>query len=383
MLFVALFLSTVHFLGAVLVSFFKDHLGTTFLICSGVLAFLALGIAMLPVCFQALVVGTLFCLYWWRWPNRPRLFLASSALAIVLIYAGASWHALGFVHDVQRQFPMQSMADRVPQPKSHHRRHSNNVNESWQRFEATLGDSLEDENRRYYSRTNLLQQLHEKTTSNFVNSPGFGVVRMPQPVYVTRYYDHEFADTNAPVAQPDASATIPLSTEELERPTILLQSAMERPFRQGDELSSLRTLHLRALENFVNYKGFGYVKDRKHVAGFRPHEFISMPVDTDVRVARLDLVSLPMHDRPIAYVSKELPRMKELKRAPTRNLTDFEARGLDSLEAGEDIFVRKTDSGISMLGAIRSVAQCVKCHGGERGDLLGAFSYSLTRISEP
>jgi mono/diheme cytochrome c family protein len=30
-----------------------------------------------------------------------------------------------------------------------------------------------------------------------------------------------------------------------------------------------------------------------------------------------------------------------------------------------------------MLGAVRSTRQCVACHGGDRGDLLGAFSYAL------
>ena len=43
------------------------------------------------------------------------------------------------------------------------------------------------------------------------------------------------------------------------------------------------------------------------------------------------------------------------------------------------MFVRETSEGVRMLGAIRSVEQCMKCHGGERGDLLGAFSYSLVR----
>jgi hypothetical protein len=32
-----------------------------------------------------------------------------------------------------------------------------------------------------------------------------------------------------------------------------------------------------------------------------------------------------------------------------------------------------------MLGAIRSTRQCLSCHGGNRGDLLGAFSYVFTR----
>ena len=33
-----------------------------------------------------------------------------------------------------------------------------------------------------------------------------------------------------------------------------------------------------------------------------------------------------------------------------------------------------------MLGAIRSAKQCVQCHGGQRGDLLGAFSYTLVGV---
>ncbi|MSQ95275.1 MAG: hypothetical protein EXR98_12060 [Gemmataceae bacterium] len=74
--------------------------------------------------------------------------------------------------------------------------------------------------------------------------------------------------------------------------------------------------------------------------------------------------------------------MIDLKGAPTRSLSDFEAKGLEAIQNGEDLFVRETPQGMLMLGAIRSVAQCVKCHGGERGDLLGAISYSLQRTAE-
>ena len=35
--------------------------------------------------------------------------------------------------------------------------------------------------------------------------------------------------------------------------------------------------------------------------------------------------------------------------------------------------------GVRMVGAIRSTTQCVSCHDCERGDLLGAFSYTLKR----
>ena len=47
--------------------------------------------------------------------------------------------------------------------------------------------------------------------------------------------------------------------------------------------------------------------------------------------------------------------------------------------SGRQLYLRKAQGTILLLGAIRSADQCVKCHGGERGDLLGAFSYRLAR----
>jgi hypothetical protein len=81
----------------------------------------------------------------------------------------------------------------------------------------------------------------------------------------------------------------------------------------------------------------------------------------------------------VAYLSDNLPRMDELREAATRPLDVFETAGLASLRGGEDLFVRESADGLRMLGAVRSLKQCVNCHGGERGDLLGAFSYTLRR----
>ena len=51
----------------------------------------------------------------------------------------------------------------------------------------------------------------------------------------------------------------------------------------------------------------------------------------------------------------------------------LEADGLDALRKGDELFVRDH----RMLGAVRATKQCLECHGGNRGDLLGAFSYTL------
>src|SRR5262249_24914209 len=92
----------------------------------------------------------------------------------------------------------------------------------------------------------------------------------------------------------------------------------------------------------------------------------------------LDLLGIVVHADPVVYVTDNLPRMDELRGAPTRPLDDFEQAGLKALRAGDDLFIRDRVEGRRVLGAIRSAEQCVDCHGGERGYLLGAFSYTLT-----
>src|SRR5262249_42135855 len=131
-----------------------------------------------------------------------------------------------------------------------------------------------------------------------------------------------------------------------------------------------------------NPYGFGWIVDRQKVAGFRAHRFGMVPQATHWKVQAVELVGILMHERPVVYMSDELPRMDKLVKAPTRLLNTFELRGLEKLQQGDDMFIREIGERLYMLGAVRSVEQCIKCHSGERGDLLGAFSYSLTRASE-
>ncbi len=55
---------------------------------------------------------------------------------------------------------------------------------------------------------------------------------------------------------------------------------------------------------------------------------------------------------------------------------------LEKLRGGEDLVVAEAGVNLRMLGAIRSARLCVDCHGGKRGDLFGAFSYSLVGRSK-
>jgi hypothetical protein len=219
---------------------------------------------------------------------------------------------------------------------------------------------------------------------HFIDNPGFGNARM-----VRRPDDWVLASPlgqKPPPLQPGPRVTSTWSPGELERPP-----ASDIPF--------LGSIYEDSVSDFVFAAGFGYVKDRRHVAGFLPHQFREVPSLTAGterqnnielssgianaahrwKVRTLDLVGLLLHDAPVVYVSNELPRMDKLRGAPTRPLDKFETLGLSVLHRGEDLFTSRDGKNLRMLGAIYSTRQCVTCHGCERGDLLGAFSYTLER----
>ena len=207
-----------------------------------------------------------------------------------------------------------------------------------------------------------LTLLHEHAVSLFINSPGFGVLRMIRPSEhgVTANLRRE------PVPlQPGSRFTSVWSPGEL-------KSVAPR-----DETSLSQMLD-DSIVDFANPRGFGYFKDRQHVAGFESHRFSQVPKPANRwEVRALELVGLLLHDEPEVYVSDHLPQMNKVHDVPTRPLDRFERYGLDALRRGEDLFITQEDEGIRMLGAVRSVKQCVDCHGGNRGDLLGAFTYNL------
>ena len=95
------------------------------------------------------------------------------------------------------------------------------------------------------------------------------------------------------------------------------------------------------------------------------------------QLVRLELVSLLKHETPVAYVSKHLPQMDELRDAPTRPLDDFERHALDRLRSDEDLVIDDAPNRIRMVGSLRAGKDCMECHSVRRGELLGAFSYEL------
>ncbi len=263
---------------------------------------------------------------------------------------------------------------------------------------------------RWRSRSQALQIIHSSYVEQFIDSPGFGLVRGMWLVEPERFADAtepkvfrlppgEFFDPEGSPSDASAIDSVPPSAA----PLVVTPLAARQ----------LESLHEVGVFDFINRRGWGYVEDRDHVAGFQPHQFRTPPVvparesvstspedvferrsmletfdretdshntDQNWQVRKLQLVSLLKYDEPSVYVTNELPRMDRLVDVPVRLLDVFEQSALRSLESGEDVVSDSTDANrIRMLGAIRAAKQCLKCHSVERGELLGAFSYELQR----
>jgi hypothetical protein len=232
-----------------------------------------------------------------------------------------------------------------------------------------LEEQIEFERRPNPFRERKLEQLHEDTVRAFINQPGFGYARMGG---ISESDINSRLGNGPPPAQPNPQVA----------PAWSFVAGVEGPPPPNEDVirASFLEMHDLGVADFVYPRGFGLIKDRSRVIGFQSHQFSQLP-DPGERwsLQRLDLIGLVVHDDPVAYVSDSLPRMDELREGRKRPLDAFETNGLAALRKGEELYVRDTAVGLRVLGAVRSARQCIACHGGERGDLLGAFSYAFVK----
>ena len=118
---------------------------------------------------------------------------------------------------------------------------------------------------------------------------------------------------------------------------------------------------------------------RSHAAGTPPGE----PLAPGWTLATVDLIGLVTHAEPVAYASRELPRMGERSEHVVRSLTDFEREALPRLAAGEWVVAGADGDRLRAVGALPAARACAECHGVERGRLLGALSYEFARPEPP
>ncbi len=340
-------------------------------------ATIGLGIAfsILPTClmlvfpavgWQALVLTLL--LFVLLVPNRGRrLYLPISCFATLIIYALL---LVPFIENrketvqLRHEYPYESFEERLPSRPKFESARPNDLDRLSKLEEAIDSEAAE---RYRNSRTASLRYLHERSVDDFVNSAGFGVGRMGG--MMTRPDAESLKhDPREAVAQPDyLNPYIPPAGNLLEPVPAWNAGKMSR-------------FHEDGLVDFLNPKGFGYFKNRREVTGFQSHGMSKAPVaPAPWLVAKIELIGVVIHEKPVAYLSTNLPKMDELRKAPTRPLDAFEMEALEALRKGEDLFARGIADQARMLGAIRATKQCLDCHGASRGDLLGAFSYGFRR----
>lgn len=299
-------------------------------------------------------------LIWSLTGRRAKVMLALSCTATIIAYAIFLPKALRLKEEadhIVEKFPFESMEGRAPLAATHM------VASSYDPKRLDTWEKEVEKNSRTYiqiDRTRGLKRLHDSTTQIFVESWGFGFERMPP----SREYEFDRLQRNEPAPLQPTNGNYPPS------PNVSVS------------LGDLEKIHIQGALDFLNPTRFGIVRDRQHVSGFESHGFTHVPdylpywdatKPREWVVSRLELVSLLMHPEPVVYLSERLPQMDALKGVPTRPLDAFETEGLAALRKGEDIFVRED----RMLGAVRSTQQCLTCHGGNRGQLLGAFSYTI------
>jgi hypothetical protein len=306
-----------------------------------------------------------------RWNDRR--YFALACVTTVLVYGAYGCYSLAHLGQLRRQYHYVSIEARLPVLKP-----SPPVALSMP--DGAMLDDLEERLRAEVwrsettymtnARIRTLEGLHGNAVFWFVSSFGFGIGRMEGLAPYSARSLHVVIDESGGLVQPIPRRPAPDSTVySYDRPVA--------PLLPEPELESMYRDHF---VDFTLPQGFGYFLDRQHVAGFVPHR-LRKPLSLAGRwnVERLELVGLVVHEKPVVYVSELLPRMDILRDAAVRPPDSFETAGLANLKDGQTLFLREHGKRIRLLGAIRATMQCTACHGCERGELLGAFSYVLRK----
>lgn len=253
--------------------------------------------------------------------------------------------------------------------------------DSSDRYAELMFLMLEEKSDYFFGRRWALEGLHRRRAEQFVKSPGFGVARM-------------FAPTIETASAPQLNIIEFHDKVELNH----------RHFRRQDHFSdsaNAEEMHRVSIFDFVHPDGFGLKTEPGKYRGFLPHAFLQSPIDInssyfgDLKLERLQLISLRRFDTPRAYDLDYLPRMDHLENddVATRPLTKFELNAVKILKerttqlpesekdpSVSEIVLNQSEATFEMVGALRAMNSCLECHNAKRHELLGTFTY---RFSKP
>ncbi len=311
-------------------------------------------------------------------PPLPRRALVVTVMVCTAISAVAGTIpgvlALRTLRELRQEFPIVSLQERLGYEQRPRREASTAVRITTGRVLSELV-RFEDSLHTDFFREARFKRLHDQQSERFVRATGFGVGRMPRPSLAlmrrTPLRDIAFDE------EPDKNSDSAYNSW--------------RALLRLKKKDSVEHLHMVSRNDFLDPVGFGAnIEGIRRVVGFVEHAFHYSPKagveDRETwHIERIELVSLLKFDEPRVYLLDHLPRMDQFSGGdvPTRPLDDFESDALSRLWTDEDIVVRSVEHDVRMLGSLRAAKQCLECHQGPRGALLGAFSYQLRRVGRP
>jgi hypothetical protein len=358
----------------------RGGMGGACLIAGFCVVFSLLYLHSLVLMLNSLLIGlaALGCL----WGGlRPQLFRTCSLAATAISYILVSAHSIVVLKEnanLRQAFPLESVADRLAYETGAPVAIPEHLNSAIIRRLETPDRASDKGTGKAH--TDCLEEIHKSYFRQFINSPGFTVGRR---ILTSKLWKYARDPVSLPLPPLDYEVTSWPDSARIWPVDRLRQEAGQE---EVPTLTDLEELHEASVVDFVNARGFGYVQDRNHVAGFQVHHFRDTPElwrwkkePHYWQVARLELVSLLRQSEPAVYLSPNLPRMDELREAKTRPVDAFEREMLKRLRSGQDVAGQATQNRIRLAGAIWAPDTCVRCHQVPRGALLGAFLYDIRR----
>ena len=348
----------------------KSTLGVT--IPYAILSFLITSILL----FANAIFLTVLAIFLARKPPPSVKDLCGSVMVVLLVtlFIGLApgIGELRRLREIRKEYPIVSLEPRLQYEKPQQRI----TKTSLTNYSDSVGTQLNEQDNQNYDATfrhYQLKRLHDEQYEKFVRSIGFGVARM--------MYGYGTPNPPEPIRN--------IQFDEAARENFGAPYGEWRTFWQGGRANGVVQLYTATRNDFLDPESFGAVIEPKTKAvGFMQHALHYPPAaalkDTNVwTLQRLELVSLLKFDTPRVYVLDHLPRMDQLSgdNVPTRALDEFETGALEKLWTQEDVVVHNDGNKYHMLGSLRAAQQCMNCHSVQRGELLGAFSYSLLRNS--
>ena len=148
------------------------------------------------------------------------------------------------------------------------------------------------------------------------------------------------------------------------------------PLPDNVQWSSDHQLHAYFVDRFLESEGNGISRVYQPPMTLRESMRLRITSRDVYKLDGFDLIGIGKHPAPVAFLGRNRHTVSLGRQ--TRPLTTFEERAISELTAGEDVAVQSDPTGRAIVGALRAKEDCLRCHGGKTGDVLGALSYRLT-----